>query len=108
MRSGPIVSGPDARARRDCPSTGHARISCGEPNHRPRVFTFKDLTDARPARTGAARRLRQARAWRTVLLQEIEFQAEDRSAAKAIVSLMLGVFTLGLLGSITICLVIGA
>ncbi len=34
------------------------------------------------------------------------FQAEDRSAAKAIVSLMLGVFTLGLLGSITICLVI--
>lgn len=39
--------------------------------------------------------------------QEIDFfQAEDRSAAKAIVSLMLGVFTLGLLGSITICLVI--
>ena len=39
--------------------------------------------------------------------QEIVFfQAEDRSAAKAIVSLMLGVFSLGLLGSIAICLVI--
>jgi hypothetical protein len=41
--------------------------------------------------------------------REIDFfQAEDRSAAKAIVSLMLGVFTLGLLGSMTICLVIGS
>ncbi|HTK75046.1 MAG TPA: hypothetical protein VL371_07275 [Gemmataceae bacterium] len=39
--------------------------------------------------------------------QEIDFfQAEDRSAAKAIVSLMLGVFSLGLMGSIAICLVI--
>jgi hypothetical protein len=39
--------------------------------------------------------------------REIEyFQAEDRYAARAIVSLMLGVFSLGLLGSIAICLVV--
>jgi hypothetical protein len=36
------------------------------------------------------------------------FQAEDKAAGKAIISLMLGVFSLGLLGSITICLMVRA
>jgi hypothetical protein len=34
------------------------------------------------------------------------FQTEDKAAGRAIISLMLGVFSLGLLGSIAICLVV--
>lgn len=35
----------------------------------------------------------------------IHFQQEDRHAAKAIVSLMLAVFTLGFLGALTIAII---
>lgn len=39
--------------------------------------------------------------------KELEYlQAEDRAAAKAVVSLMLGVFSLGLIGSIAVCMAI--
>ena len=37
--------------------------------------------------------------------QEVEvFQSDDRSAATAIVGLMVGIFTLGLLGYLVVCM----